>query len=1020
MEKGSAPRFHQRPHDFRHRTGLRQYEANPDNYSEETRFGQGHIKPPSTPGNPSPIAKGSQLKIYQSQNFYDAYDRGVTGTYRALGSVVTTNALRNEQTGSAASAAMSTMDRFRDVKAVTHAFSRTGGSSMRRAAARQIGLIDLELRKTEGTKRVSKYSIDKSLWQAEKVQRKGGTLTQKDKVAIERMKTRQKFQKQHDKVTKAKFGRQQLRRSMGDAMRRKMSEGEDAGAQSLMLTNRAFQNRYIRKTLTVAKRSAFAAVSPLYKAGKYTAKVLDRKYNEGKLTKYAEERKVKRNVRDIKKLTKKETKKAVRITRWDARFERVFGKKFKDTGIGRAVFRTKKGFAAAKKRFDRVSFFALGVKRLFRKAAVYCGGFLLAGCIITTIINSAAIMVSNFMVGVGVADDGRFDLSGFSDTLNQKQSALNTRVSNYKKLDMWGGVDVKKVYVNYLGTGGSNNFAEILSMAAVRFGNDFEDEVAVEAYIGQLWEATNFDHVIQSEIYFCDGCIKRDYYCYEDLPAGTRKDPEASDARKALYASHDHSGEAHVSPDAAEGCTPSAPYYCTEKGHATYYKYSCSAVHHGQPGKFYDEPWPGCSNYKIFSEYAGEPGEYILTYLCLGHCDGKHIDYSCPGHTEKVCAGHVDLTVNVTCVGFDEIFEYDSYRNQEVDLGNYKQGEYLGVFEITYYCTEKYPHICNGGPPYKTATGTTPTPGRTIAVDPDVIPLGSKVIINGHVYTAEDTGGAVKRKHIDVAVGTHAEALRLGVQDFKVYKAVKASSVGSAARPPKADSDAFEGWTDINREQAKLIAENITPTYYKGIDDWVSGGGTSFSGVSLEGLEITGCKIPVKYYSQHDARWANTPILPAYPQHTISAAGCGFSSMAIVVSSLTSKVYDPPAICAMYPSYYAPGQGAYHSLISKASSDFGLSCKELRNTDLQGVMNALKNGKLVVALVGKGGYGYTGSGYYRGNGHFLVICGVSSKGELYLADPNRPDMINKDGSPKPVGLDYFIDSGVKKFWVVGK
>lgn len=41
---------------------------------------------------------------------------------------------------------------------------------------------------------------------------------------------------------------------------------------------------------------------------------------------------------------------------------------------------------------------------------------------------------------------------------------------------------------------------------------------------------------------------------------------------------------------------------------------------------------------------------------------------------------------------------------------------------------------------------------HTVAVDPNVIPLGSKLLINGIVYTAEDVGSKVKGKVIDVWV----------------------------------------------------------------------------------------------------------------------------------------------------------------------------------------------------------------------------------------------------------------------------
>ena len=57
--------------------------------------------------------------------------------------------------------------------------------------------------------------------------------------------------------------------------------------------------------------------------------------------------------------------------------------------------------------------------------------------------------------------------------------------------------------------------------------------------------------------------------------------------------------------------------------------------------------------------------------------------------------------------------------------------------------------------------------GRTVAVDPTVIPLGSIVMINGKEYIAEDTG--VTGNVIDLYVGTEADAEVFGVQEVEVY-----------------------------------------------------------------------------------------------------------------------------------------------------------------------------------------------------------------------------------------------------------
>lgn len=90
----------------------------------------------------------------------------------------------------------------------------------------------------------------------------------------------------------------------------------------------------------------------------------------------------------------------------------------------------------------------------------------------------------------------------------------------------------------------------------------------------------------------------------------------------------------------------------------------------------------------------------------------------------------------------------------------------IGSFKITHYCSCYY---CSGGWGSSTSSGATPIPGRTIAVDPSVIPMGSRVIINGNIYVAEDVGGAIKGNKIDIYVSDHATALAYGVYYAEVY-----------------------------------------------------------------------------------------------------------------------------------------------------------------------------------------------------------------------------------------------------------
>ncbi len=95
-----------------------------------------------------------------------------------------------------------------------------------------------------------------------------------------------------------------------------------------------------------------------------------------------------------------------------------------------------------------------------------------------------------------------------------------------------------------------------------------------------------------------------------------------------------------------------------------------------------------------------------------------------------------------------------------------ESGELIGTFTITAYCGCKK---CGTGS-NRTASGTTPTEGRTIAADTSILPFGTQVVIGGVVYTVEDSGSGVRGNHIDIFFATHARALAFGRKTMKVYK----------------------------------------------------------------------------------------------------------------------------------------------------------------------------------------------------------------------------------------------------------
>jgi 3D (Asp-Asp-Asp) domain-containing protein len=92
---------------------------------------------------------------------------------------------------------------------------------------------------------------------------------------------------------------------------------------------------------------------------------------------------------------------------------------------------------------------------------------------------------------------------------------------------------------------------------------------------------------------------------------------------------------------------------------------------------------------------------------------------------------------------------------------------FLGTFRITYYdaCVK-----CCGKTDGITKSGAHVEKGVTVAVDPDVIPLGSYLYIEGIGFrVAQDTGNGIKDNSVDIYVPTHSEAVKNGVEYGRVY-----------------------------------------------------------------------------------------------------------------------------------------------------------------------------------------------------------------------------------------------------------
>ncbi|MGV2881742.1 C39 family peptidase [Paenibacillus taichungensis] len=149
-------------------------------------------------------------------------------------------------------------------------------------------------------------------------------------------------------------------------------------------------------------------------------------------------------------------------------------------------------------------------------------------------------------------------------------------------------------------------------------------------------------------------------------------------------------------------------------------------------------------------------------------------------------------------------------------------------------------------------------------------------------------------------------------------------------------------------------------------------------GQQYEGITFQDGSREVVYFNQLDKRWAD---MPYGPHDTIGVAGCGPTSLSIVVSTLTGNTVDPVTMSkwAYDNGYLAEGVGSYHSLIPDGVKHFGLNVTGASINEAQKVTGALAQGKLVIAIMGKG--------HFTSSGHFMVLRGVTSEGEILVADP---------------------------------
>lgn len=167
--------------------------------------------------------------------------------------------------------------------------------------------------------------------------------------------------------------------------------------------------------------------------------------------------------------------------------------------------------------------------------------------------------------------------------------------------------------------------------------------------------------------------------------------------------------------------------------------------------------------------------------------------------------------------------------------------------------------------------------------------------------------------------------------------------------------------------------------------------------------------LKVVYYNQGDAAWKTFP----YSTSTIGDSGCGPTSMAICISTLTGQKVTPRQTCewAGKNGYYIKNVGSDHGVIPGLAKQYNVKCKGVGKDKTQ-IINALKTGKLVVAIMGPG--------HFTEKGHFIVLTGIKD-GKISVADCGSRERTKKTWSLDLIVNESNSDAGAGgPFWIISK
>ena len=210
---------------------------------------------------------------------------------------------------------------------------------------------------------------------------------------------------------------------------------------------------------------------------------------------------------------------------------------------------------------------------------------------------------------------------------------------------------------------------------------------------------------------------------------------------------------------------------------------------------------------------------------------------------------------------------------------------------------------------------------------------------------------------------------------------------GGNSLTPRQYADIIVGGVNSGLEKGTSLSSiSLTYTGAPDFQTWLAkDGGSPTTSSTLVSQQNTSCGGiilgNVIFYNQCNPSWGNTPY--GSPGSTICSSGCGPTSVAMVVSSLSSSTVSPSDVASwsMSNGGWVPGQGSsWNGLLVMGPEHWGLNAQNI-GTNFNKALATLEGGGLVIAAG-------TGAAPFTTAGHILVLRGVASDGNILVADPD--------------------------------